>query len=152
MANALITVLLSWFVLGLLWAALYDTVNNMLPTQFPTGMAESNPTWCVLLWIWNLSTVLIALSIGIAANGPKAHNQYGTSISGPIVTGFIVFISWTAIIMLWAIFYNIIFHNIPDAFIPFSIVTTPAYFRVFYDSGCVLMTVGLGIGMYARST
>ena len=152
MANAFLTVLLSWFVLGLIWAGLYDTINNVLPTQFPVGMTESNPTWCVLQWIWNLSTVLIALSIGIAAMGPKAKNQYGTSVSGPILTGFITFICWTMIILLWAIMYNPIFHIIPDAFAPFSAATPPAYLLVFYDSGCVLMTVGLGIGMYARST
>jgi hypothetical protein len=152
MANAFLTVLLSWFVLGLLWASLYDTVNNVLPTQYPVGMAESNPTWCVLQWIWNLSTVLIALSIGIAAMGPKSRNQYGTSVSGPIITGFIVFVSWTTIIMLWAIFYNPIFHTIPDAFVAFSATAPPTYLLTFYNTGCVLMTVGLGIGMYARST
>lgn len=150
MANPFLTVLLSWFVLGLLWAALYDTVNNVLPTQFPVGMTESNPTWCVLQWIWNLSAVLIALNTGIAAMRP-ARNQYGSSISGPVLTGFICFVCWTMIILLWAIFYNPLFHTIPDAFAPFG-TAAPAYMVVFYDSGCILMTVGLGIGMYARST
>jgi len=138
-------------VLGLLWAALYDTVNNVIPAQFPVGIAESNSTWCVLQWIWNISTVLIAVSIGIAAMRP-ARNQFGQSISGPIITGFIVFVSWTVIILLWAIFYNPIFHIIPAAFAAFSLAGPPAYLLSFYNNGCILMTVGLGIGMFARNT
>jgi hypothetical protein len=151
MANPFLTVLLSWFVLGLLWAALYDTINNTLPTLFPVGMAESNPTWCVLQWIWNLSAVIIALNIGIAAMRP-AKNQYVSSISGPVITGFICFTCWTTIILLWAILYNPIFHIIPDAFASFSAAAAPAYLLTFYNQGCILMTVGLGIGMFARST
>lgn len=151
MANAFLTVLMSWFVLGLLWAALYDTINNVLPTQFPVGMAESNPTWYVLQWIWNVSVVLIGVSIAIGAVRP-ARNQFGTSISGPVITGFICFVCWTTIIILWSIFYNPLFHTIPDAFALFSATPAPGYILTFYNSGCVLMTVGLGIGMYARST
>jgi hypothetical protein len=151
MANPLLTALLSWFVLGLLWAALYDTVNNTLPTLFPVGMAESNSTWCVLQWVWNISAVLIALSIGIGAMR-ASRNQYGTSISGPVITGFIVFVCWTTIILLWSILYNPLFHIIPAAFAHFSPVTAPAYILTFYNSGCVLLTVGLGLGMFARNT
>jgi hypothetical protein len=150
MANPFLTALLAFFVLGLLWAALYDTVNNVLPAQFPVGMAESNSTWCVLQWIWNLSAVLIAVNIGIGAMR-SSKNQYGQSISGPVITGFICFVCWTTIILLWAMFYNPLFHTIPDAFAPFG-TAAPGYLLVFYNSGCVLMTVGLGIGMYARST
>lgn len=152
MANTFITVLLSWFVLGLLWAALYDTVNNVIPTSFPTGITESSNTWAVLNWIWNLSIVFIASCIAVASMGPKSRNQYGTSMSGPVITGFIVFVSWTTIILLWAIFYQPIFHTIPDAFASFSTTKPPDYLLTFYDSGCVLMTIGLGIGMFAKST
>lgn len=151
MANTFLTVLLSWFVLGLLWAALYDTVNHVLPTQFPVGMAESNPTWGFLQWIWNISVVVIALNIGIASLNP-AKNQFGKSISGPVITGFIVFTCWTTIILLWAIMYNPIFHIIPTAFAHFSPVSAPGYILTFFNSGCVLLTLGLGIGMFARST
>jgi len=151
MANPFITVLLSWFILGLLWAALYDTINNTIPAQFPVGMSESNSTWCVLQWIWNISTVIIGLNIGIAAMRP-GRNQYGQSISGPVLTGFIVFVSWTTIIMVWAIFYNPIFHVIPSVFAAFSTAEPPAFLLTSYNGGCILMTVGLGIGMFARNT
>lgn len=151
MANPLLTALLSWFVLGLLWAALYDTVNNTLPTLFPVGIAESNSTWCVLQWVWNISAVVIALSIGIGAMR-SSRNQYSQSISGPVITGFIVFVCWTVIILLWSIMYNPLFHIIPTAFAHFSPVAAPAYLLIFYNNGFILMTVGLGIGMFARNT
>jgi len=152
MANAFLTVLMAVFVLGLIWAALYDTINTTLPTMFPVPIAESNSTWCVLQWIWNISVVAIALSIGIAAMGGQRRNQYGPSVTPPILVGFIVFVCWTTIILLWAAFYNPIFHTIPTAFAAFDPTPAPTYLLTFYNSGCILMTIGLGMGMFARNT
>jgi len=147
--NPLVTVIVAWFVLGFIWAGFYDTINTDIPSSFPGGLSESPGTWGVLLWIWNAGVLMLALSIAFAAFKP-ASNQ-GPSMNPAILSAVEIFVCWTILIILWAALYTPINHTIPDAFKSFG-GDPPGYLLSYYNSGTMLLMVGLGIAVIGRNT
>lgn len=149
MANPLISILVSWFVLGFLWASLYDTINTTLPNMAPIALSESGGTWNILLWIWNAGIVILALATAIAS-------FKGRTTAG-IVSAVEVFTCWTLLIFIWIVLYTPINSTIPNALNAWAHAMNPAYVAPtyllgYYNNGAIILMVGLGVVILGRNT
>jgi len=147
MANQLISSLIGVFLIGLIWAALYDTVNADIPNQNPVGPSERPNTWYVMSWLWNAFVPLVCLSLGIASLSKK-----GSYVGSTIGFASLVFVSWTLLIIMWLVLFSPLNHTIPDAFYTFSGTFPPTYVSSFFDNGILLIMCGMGAVMLVRST
>jgi hypothetical protein len=151
MTNPLIMVLMTWAVLGLLWAVFYDTIHTALPLMAPLALSESGGTWTVLLWTWNIGIVVLAISTGIAAMRPPT-NQWGNSVAPAVTGAFVCVCCWAILIIFWAIMYAPLNHTIPDAFFAVTNARGPDYLLSVYNSGFTLLMLGVGFGTLAKQT
>lgn len=132
-AVKLVMVILFWFLIGIVWASLYSTIYELIPTSNPTAIASSGDTWTTLLWIWNIGCVIIAIG------GAFCLINDG-NVSAIIGLDVCVLSAWLVLILFWAYLYVPINITIPTAF-----NTTTNEYLQFYNNGTIFFMLFMGL-------
>ncbi len=132
-ASKLITIIMFWFILGVVWASLYDFINTTIPTANPVAITNSGTTWTTLLWVWNIGIVVLAVG------GAFCLINDG-NIGAIISLDCVVLSAWIVILLLWAYLYTPVNITIPTGF-----GTTTNQYLTFWDNGALFLMGSFGL-------
>ena len=140
-AKSFIALIMFWGVLGLVWAALNDTVTVTVPNSFTYAITDGATTWELLKYIWLIGMPLIAVGTGLAALSQR--NQY--SLGAALKANVLVLVIWFMTIIVWAAMYQMVNSQLPNAFTGFYDFSSMSWLKDAYNTGTVLFMVGMAV-------
>lgn len=132
-AVKLVTILMFWFILGVLWASLYEYINTTIPAANTTAITNSGDTWTTILWVWNIGCVILAIG------GAFVLINDG-NIGGIIALDCTILSTWLITIIVWAYLYEPINITMPTA-----MGTTPNQYLGFWNNGAIFIVLSMAL-------